>query len=414
MRILIVSPHFFPETFKCNDMAFELQRRGHDVSVMTAIPDYPKGEFFDGYGIFKRRREVVNGVKVHRSLIIPRGNGSSVRLALNYLSYTLFSSLKAVWFGLTRKYDVVLVHETSPVMVGIPAVIIKKMQKIPMHFWVLDLWPESLLAAGGIRNKRILNAFEKLTRWIYENSQKILISSKGFRRSIGAKGDFDHKIEYFPNWVDDVQCVSKEVPTLPEGFNVVFTGNIGDAQDFPHLLKTAELLKEYNINFIIVGDGRNRQYVENIVREKQLTKVKCLGRFPIESMSTFYEQANVLFLALKNSPIFSLTAPAKLQAYMSSGKPVVAMINGEGADLINEADCGWSVPAENSEALADLLLSLSNSDPKILVEKGLNGKFYSTQNFKFSSCIDNLERIIKVIGSEKIQTSSIAEFHHGI
>ena len=133
MKLLLVTPHFYPETFKCNDMAFELARRGHDVTVMTAIPDYPEGHFHRGYGVLRRRRERVNGVRVHRSLLISRHNGTAPWLALNYLSYTFFAFFKALWFGLTRRYDAVIVHETSPVMVGIPAVIVKKMQRIPLH-----------------------------------------------------------------------------------------------------------------------------------------------------------------------------------------------------------------------------------------------------------------------------------------
>lgn len=87
MKILLVSPHFYPEDFKCNDMAFELARRGHEVTVLSDIPNYPKGKFFDGYGVFRRRCEMVNGVKVIRALVIPRGNGGGVRLALNYMSF---------------------------------------------------------------------------------------------------------------------------------------------------------------------------------------------------------------------------------------------------------------------------------------------------------------------------------------
>ncbi len=376
-------------------MAFELQRRGHNVSVMTAIPDYPKGKFFDGYGIFKRRREVINGVKVHRSMIIPRGDGSAIRLALNYLSYTFFATIKAFWFGFTRRYDAIIVHETSPVMVGIPAVIIKRMHKIPMYFWVLDLWPESLSAAGGIKNRYIIGIFEKLTKWIYDNSNTILISSKGFRKSINQKGEYDHKIKYFPNWIDQIEPAEEVVLSYPRGFNIVFTGNIGDAQDFPHILEALKKLKGLPINFIIIGDGRNRQWVEKYIAEYGLTNVKCFGRFPIEFMPKFYRQADVLFLALKDNPIFSLTVPAKLQAYMSSGKPVVAMINGEGAELIKEADCGWSVPAENSDALAQLLIQLSKEDKAILVQKGENGKIFSKQHFQFKDCMDNLERVLQ-------------------
>lgn len=398
MKILIVTPHFFPENFKCNDMAFELQKRGHEVTVLTAIPDYPEGKFFPGYGISKKRREKINGVDVRRSLVIPRGKGSSIRIAINYISYTLFASIKSLWMALSNKYDVVIGHETSPVMVGIPGVIVKKIQKIPMLFWVLDLWPESLTAAGGIKNRYILRPFEKLTRWIYKNSNRILIGSKGYRVSINQKGDFDSKVHYFPNWVEDslIEAKSCYVPELPDGFNVMIAGNMGDAQDIPHVMEAALLLKNTGINFIFVGDGRKKEYIESFVENNGLEKqVYCIGRFPLESMPSLFSQATVLFMALKDIPIFSLTVPSRLQAYLSSGKPVVAMINGEGAELIKEADCGWSVSAENPEALAKLLLRLSKEDKDILKQKGMNGKHYSELHFNFKKSMDKLEFFIQ-------------------
>lgn len=395
MKILIVTPHFYPESFRCNEMAFELQRRGHKVSVMTAIPDYPAGKFFDGYGIFKKRREVINGVTIHRSMIIPRGSGRGRRIALNYLSYTFFASIKAFWFGITRKYDAVIIHETSPVMVGIPATIVSKMQRIPQLFWVLDLWPESLSAAGGINNKTILRIFDSLTRWLYKNSSKILIGSKGFKNSICKKGDFEEKIQYFPYWVDNIEASVEGAPLLPKGFNVVFTGNMGEAQDFNNVLETAKILKDNDyINFIFVGDGRKKKWIENFVKENNLHNVYCLGRYPLANMPEFYRRADILFLSLNSSPVFSLTVPAKLQSYMASGKPVVAMINGEGRDLIKEADCGWSVPAAHHKELADLILKLSKEDQQILRMRGENGKLYSELNYNFTKCIDKLEKML--------------------
>ena len=402
MRILLVTPHFYPENFKCNDMAFELSRRGHEVSVMTAIPDYPQGKFFDGYGVFKRRREIVNGVTVHRSLTIPRGKGGGVRLAVNYISYTFFASLQAIKIGLSKKFETIIVFELSPVLVGIPAMIVRKLQHVPVYFWVQDLWPESLTAAGGIKNKSILRFFEKITIWIYRHSEKILISSKGFRKSICAKGDFNHKIIDFPNWVDEVlQCCSENttwtvVPKLPAGFTVMFAGNMGDAQDLPSVMAAATALKDYpNIHFVFVGDGRKKEWVERYTKEYRLENtVHCLGRFPLEAMPYLFAQADVLFLSLKDNEIFSLTVPSRLQAYMFAGKPVVAMLNGEGRQVIDEAQCGYSVPAGDSQALAELLIRLSQEDKDVLRQKGSNSKRYSTEHYDFQTCINHLIRII--------------------
>ena len=311
------------------------------------------------------------------------------------MTYTFFSSLKAVWLGLFKKYDVVLVHETSPVMVGIPAIIVKKIKRIKSHFWVLDLWPESLTAAGGITNKYILGFFRSLSRWIYRNSDSILIGSKGFAESISKIGDFKSKCIYFPNWVDNVAKVSPmRIFEYPEGFNVVFTGNIGEAQDVEHILDAAERVRGTGINIILVGDGRKRKYAVEYVKTHGISNVFLPGSFPREAMSSIYDKADLLLLSLKRSHIFALTVPAKLQVYMDSGKPIVAMIDGESANLIKESDCGWSVPAEDSKALATLLLALSNESNIILSQKGKNGKKYSQEHFQFQKCIDNLEQLI--------------------
>lgn len=397
-RVLLVTQYFYPENFKANDMAFELAKRGYDVTVLTAIPNYPQGRFFDGYGLLKKRNEVLNGVKVIRTLLFPRRNGATKWMVLNYISFTFFSSLKALRLGITKKYDVILVHEPSPILIGIPAIIVKKIQKIPLHFWVLDLWPESLTAAGGIKNRNVLSFFNRLTKWIYRNSDTLMIGSKGFRQSIESKGNFSSKIDYFPNWVEDA-FISPEtglkIPTIPEGFNIMIAGNMGESQDLPHIMETAKLLRGTNINFVFIGDGRKKTFVEEFSRKNGLeNQIYCLGKFPPKYMPVFFNKADILFFALRKSPIFSLTVPSRLQAYMSSGKPIVAMIDGEGADLIKEAECGWSVPAEEPNELASLLSSLSKMNPEILMEKGKNGKIYSQNYFQFSKCMDHLENIM--------------------
>ena len=398
-KILICTNHFYPETFRCNDVAFELASRGYDVTVLTAIPDYPKGKYYDGYGVFRKRCETVNGVKVIRGFIIPRGNGGALRLLLNYLSYFISSIIISIFLGLFRKYDKVLIHETSPVMIGVSAVIVKKLRKCPLYFWVLDLWPESLQAAGGISNKRVLMAFEKLTTWIYKNSDKILISSKGFEESIVEKGDFKDKIIYFPNWADKALEVKGDykLPDMPSGFKVMFAGNIGEAQDFDHIMEAAKFLQdEKDIHFVFVGDGRKRSWVENYRDENRLhDTVHWVGRHPVEAMPAFFEQADVMLMTLKDVSIFSLTAPAKLQAYMSAGKPILAMMNGEGPRIIKEAACGYSVPASNSRALADTILELSRMSKEELQFLGQNGRLYQQTNFDLDKSIDHLVEILK-------------------
>ena len=423
MKILLITNHFHPEEFRCNDLAFELARRGHLVSVLTGIPDYPNGRFHKGYGIFRRRVERVNGVKVYHSFIIPRGDGRTLRLILNYVSLLLAQCWNSLWMGLFGQYDYVLVHETSPVMVGIPGVIVSTLSKAPMDFWVLDLWPESLQDAGGINNPKVLGFFSKMTTWIYKHSRKILVSSMGFKESICEKGDFEGKLVYFPNWADvalvstyntnvspdssksqenqkkNLLRISKEkgFPKLPEGFKVMFAGNIGEAQDMDNLMVAAlELKEEKDIHFCIVGDGRKRSWVEEFVKAHGLEDtVHLLGRHPIETMPAFFAAADVLLVTLKDSKIFNRTAPAKIQAYMNAGKPIAAMMNGEGPAVIAEAQCGYSVAAGNGKAFAALLKRMKGLDTEELAAMGAKGKAYCEENFAFSKAVETIEELLE-------------------
>ena len=400
MKVLLVTQYFYPENFKSNDIAIELTKKGHEVTVLTGLPNYPEGKIYNNYGFFKNTRENFQGVDIIRTWLVPRGKGGGIRLFLNYFSWAFFASIRALTLSFQQKFDVVLVHEPSPITQGFPAIVVSKIQKIPLHFWVLDLWPESLTSAGGVNNKMVLSLFEKMVKYIYNNSNKILISSKGFKESILAKGNYAHKLVYFPNWAEDSILKGNAdypIPELPKGFKIIFAGNIGMAQDVMSIVKAALILKDQlDIHFIFLGDGRSKPQLEQYVDENNLNQtVHFLGRFPLEAMKTFFTKADVLLVSLKDGLIFNLTVPAKLQAYMCTKTPILGMLNGEGAAIINEANCGFSANAGDSEGLAKEIIKLyemSNEERNVL---GLNGFEYFEKNFTMNKCIDSLELILK-------------------
>jgi putative glycosyltransferase len=396
MNILIVTQNFYPESFKSNDVAFDLVKKGHQVTVLTGIPNYPQGKYFEGYGLCKKRSEIVKGVKIIRSILVPRGKGNTIGLLLNYFSWFFFASFKILTFK--DAFDVILVHQTSPVLQGIPAFILKKRKKIPVYFWVLDLWPESLTSAGGVKNKYVLSFFSKIVTYMYKHADKILISSNGFRQSILEKGDFQNKIIYFPNWAEDVfkKEVQFNIPKLPDGFKVMFAGNIGEAQDLEHILKAVLKLKSISgIKFIFLGDGRKKEWVKEFVDKNNLQgSVFLMGRFPLQAMPAFFHEADVMLLSLKSELIFNLTVPARLQAYMSSSKPVIGMIDGEGAQLIKKAKCGYAVKASDSDALAEKIKYMYALRKDELIELGKNGKDYFEMYFSKEKCLNHLVDIL--------------------
>ncbi|MCG7280429.1 glycosyltransferase family 4 protein [Chryseobacterium taklimakanense] len=400
MNILIVTQYFYPETFKSTDLAFELQKRGHNVTVLTGIPNYPEGKVYASYGFFKNIKQQINGVKIERAWLLPRGNGGGIRLFSNYYTWAFFASLKALKLSLRNKYDAVIVHEPSPITQFYPALVVKKIQNTPIYFWVMDLWPESLEIAGGLKNRFILSYYRSLITRFYNHSKKILITSKGFRKSINEKGNFDSKIEYFPNWAEDVISNGDEnypIPDLPEGFKIMFAGNVGESQDMETIMEAALTLKNNKVvKFIIVGDGRKMQFVHDFINTHHLQDtVFTMGRFPVEAMSAFFSKSDLLLVSLKDDPIFNLTVPAKVQAYMSAGKPILAMLNGEGAEIVEEADCGFTVPASNSEKLVEQIMTALDMSKQLLSQKGDNGKKYYQKYFRMQECINNLETILK-------------------
>jgi len=322
-------------------------------------------------------------------------------MVASYVSYTMSSFFISLYLAVFRRFDYVLVHETSPVMIGIPGVVVSRIQKKPLLFWVLDLWPESLIEAGNIHNPWILGAFNKLTKWIYRHSDRILISSRGFEQSITAKGEDASKIVYFPNWSDQREATSNshERIAMPEGFVVMFAGNIGVAQDFDHIMEATLMLKEKkNIHFVIAGDGRKRTYLQDFIRDHHLENtVHWLGWFPQEKIRYLYSVADVMLISLKKGLATSLTLPAKIQSYMAAGKPIVAMLDGEGCRIIQEARCGISVNASDASALATAIVELSGTSDEKLKEMGENGKKYQEIHFQLDKAIEHLISILNNI-----------------
>lgn len=397
MKIVVVTQYFWPETFRINDLVAGLVERGHEVTVLTGIPNYPEGRFFSGYSFFLNLRQDYRGARVLRVPLIPRGRGGGVRLALNYLSFACCASLLAP-FICRGSYDLVFVYEPSPITVGLPALVLKKVKRAPLFFWVQDLWPESLSATGAVRNERALGLVAKMVRFIYARCDRILVQSSAFAPLIERHNVPAEKIVYFPNSVEKIYRPAEDseavsVQALPAGFRVVFAGNIGAAQDFGTILTAAERLKEHpHIQWIIIGDGRMLDWVREQVGSRGLAgSVHLLGRFPLEAMNGFFAQADALLVTLKRDPIFATTIPSKIQSYMACGKPIVAALDGEGARLVVESGSGLATPAEDPDALARSILALAALPQEERATMGQRGRAYCEENFERDMLIGKLE-----------------------
>jgi len=398
MRILVVTQYFWPENFRINDLVLALQEQGHYVEILTGKPNYPTGNFFEGYSFLSKRTEYWKGVKVNRSAIIPRGNSNGLKLILNYLSFAFFATIRS--FSIKGKFDKILVYEPSPITVGIPAIALKFRKRAKIYFWVQDIWPQSVTAAGGMENRFVLSLLNSLTKWIYKKSDKILIQSEAFREIILTQGVKKDKILFYPNSVEEFFKILPESEEykrfFPVGFNIVFAGNIGEAQDFENIVEAARIVANVQplIRWVILGDGRKKKFLEEKIVEYNLSEqIILLGSFPVEEMPNFFACADALLVTLKKDYIFSLTIPSKIQAYLACGKPLLASLDGEGARIINQANAGFVAETQNSKQLAEKALELYNTPKNILLQIGHNGRKYFESNFERNLLTNRLEEI---------------------
>lgn len=399
-RVLLVTQYFYPENFKSNDLAFELVKRGYKVDALVGIPNYPEGKYYEGYGILKKRHQVINGVNVYRCFQTPRGKGGW-RLPVNYFSFVLFGSLRVLFHLGWKKYDCIIGHEPSPIFQAYPALLLRWMQKIPFYYWIMDLWPDAMMSGGGVRNKHVLNWVDSMVKGIYNRSDKILITSKPFRRAICEKGDYDEKIIYFPNWSVDMsrgKDGSHIIPKLPKGFKIMIAGNLGGAQCLDKVAEVMMELKDVSeIKWVFVGDGSKKAWLDDFIEHNGLkNNAFTLGRYPAETMPAFFKQADAMLVTLKGGfRHLEMVVPARLQSYMSAGRPVLAMLGEGGAEIIKESGCGYVVPAGDSKALAQVIRDKVLTNKEEFEAMGTKGRKYYEANFKLDMCIDNLVRIIE-------------------
>lgn len=397
MRLLVVTQYFSPENFRINDLVAGMLARGHAVTVLTGQPNYPRGVFFDGYGWCGPRSEELHGAEVVRVPLIARGQGGAVQLAMNYLSFAFFASI-AARFRLRGPFDAIFVFEPSPVTVGIPAVVARRRFGAPILFWVLDLWPDSLVAAGMVRSTVLLRAVSWAVRWIYRQCARVLVQSRAFLEDVVRHGTAADRVRYFPNWIEPEYVSSAfeaaGISALPEGVRIVYAGNIGVAQGFPELLTAAERVAVLcpNVRWIIAGDGRMSAWLRDEVARRGLSeRVLFLGQQPSATMPALFGAADALLVSLKAAPVFARTIPGKVQSYLAAGKPVLAMLDGEGARVIAEARAGLCCAAGDVDGLVSHVQALVAMSPDERVEMGMRGRAYAMAEFGRETLFDRLE-----------------------
>lgn len=392
MHILAICQYYKPEPFNVSDICEELVRRGHDVTVVTGRPNYPDGDLYKGYEGSKRLNEIIEGVDVYRTRIIPRKK-RTVNRVLNYFSFPLLGKHRVR--HLKKNYDVVLVFQFSPVMMAKPGLFYAKCKHVPLLLYVIDIWPESLLAGGIGKDSLLYRWFSNVSKKIYSSADVLAVTSPSFDGYIANLTGKKVKAMYLPQYAEDIFLDASV--GLPEGYskkktNLTFAGNVGSAQSVETIIRAAALLEGYDeIVFHIVGSGSELNKCRALARDLNLNNVIFHGRKPLEDMPFYYGASDAMVATFSNTPTLALTLPRKIQSYMAAGLPIIGAVTGEAKCVIEEAKCGLCCKTEDYEGFAEVCIAFSKLTTEEKRRLGQSAKNYYEKHFSRQTFFESLE-----------------------
>ncbi|WP_397364215.1 glycosyltransferase family 4 protein [Olleya sp. R77988] len=404
MKILLVKQLFNPEpTAKSLDFAKELIARGHEVEVLTGFPSYPIGKIYKGYKQRLYKRETLEGVNLIRVPIYPDHSTSGLKRFLHYISYAISATFIGLW--LVKKPDVCFVYQGA-IPVAIPAIVLKKLRGVPFLYDINDLWPETVAASGMLSKPRALKIINKWCHWNYKNADFISVATPGFKKSLISKGVPENKLEIVPNWSRDV--ISDEA--LPKGIkekyfdenkiNILYAGNLGIVQSLKTILVTAKSLQEQKLDkvqFVFLGGGADEDNLKEFALKNDLKNVSFIPRVESSEVSKYLNTADFLLVHLNSDPLFEITIPSKILAYLKSGKPILMGLKGDASDILNNANAGYTFEPDNSVDLEIKLKKMISLNLDQIKKMGQNGKDYYKNNLSIISSVDKLEKNFKKI-----------------
>lgn len=404
MRILMLTQWFQPEQFfKGLPFAKELANLGHEVEVLTGFPNYPGGKVYDGYKIKFFQRELIEGIPVLRVPLYPSHNTSAIQRIANYLSFAVFAATLGTW--LVKPADVMYVYH-PPATIGLPALMLHLMRRIPFVYDIQDLWPDTLPATGMLDHKMALWCVEQWCRFIYSQAARIVVLSPGFKEILTKRGVPSDKIEIIYNWCEDSQiqtsgrneALSQKLG-LTDRFNILFAGTMGKAQALDAVLDAASLIAERlpKIQFVFVGGGVELSRLKQKVNDHNLRNILFLPRMPVSEIGAVLNLADVLLVHLKDDPLFSITIPSKTQAYMAAGRPILMGVRGDAQALVEEAGAGLACKPEDAQSIAAAVAQFFTMPRAALDQMGNNGKRFYERELAMNRGVKRFEELFKAV-----------------
>lgn len=405
MRILFITHYFQPEPnfFFGLPFAKELVRRRHEVQVITGFPNYPEGKIYKGYKLSFFQKETMDGIPVLRFPLFPSHDRSSLKRFLCYS--TLSASMASIAPWIVKSADVAYVVQ-GPATLGLPATVLKWLRRIPFVYNIQDLWPDSLLSTGMFKSKLGMRMLHDWCNFVYRRASKITVIAPGMKKKLIERGVPDNKIEVIYNWCDEsLICRDDKDPRLMkelnfEGkFNVVFAGNMGKAQALVAVIKAAQIIqqKSSDIQFVFIGSGVEVDNLKKLAQSLELNNVIFIPRKPVNEIGPILRMADVLFVHLRKDPLFAITIPSKTQAYLAMGRPILIGVDGDAAELVEQAGAGVACEPENPESIAakiEYLYHLNEDERKII---GLAASDYYDSRLSFKQAVKRYETVFSEI-----------------
>ena len=398
MRGLIISQYFWPENFKINELAVELNKN-FEIDVLTSYPNYPHGKLFEEFKKNRNRFSKYKEVNIIRIPQILRGRGNKLKISINYLSFLISSLIKILF--IKKKYDFIFVFAPSPIFVALAGILLSRRQKSKLYIWVLDLWPEILKELKIINSRLLIKILDYIVTYIYQNCDKVFVQSETFKKIISSKlkNKFKKRIVTIYSWSDKIsKSKLKFIKSKKDKWiKFLFTGNIGHSQNLILLLSVIKDLKKDKISgfqFIIVGSGRKKEQIKNFVKNNNLCDVVILKDFiSLKKLNKIIETSDVLYLSLIKGKYINSTIPAKFQTYLDYKKPILASIDGEVKKMIQDYKCGLvSLPDDKRQLKSNILRFINMSKNKKL--------YYSKNSSILSKSKFNKQKIISHLISE--------------
>ncbi|HIZ42131.1 MAG TPA: glycosyltransferase family 4 protein [Candidatus Gemmiger excrementigallinarum] len=400
-RILVVTQHFWPENFRINDIVEGFLQDGLEVDVLCGLPNYPKGEWFDGYGPQGPWEEHYGSAQVFRAKEWPRKGNTSLNIFLNYVSWPLYAA--AALDRLPGGYDAVFCFNTSPVLMCWPAIRYARKHKIPFTNYVLDLWPENLYSVLPVSNKLLRRIAQGVSDHLYKQADRLIAMSEPLQQRLCERtGKPKSAVAAIPQYCEDFYAVPQHDAALEERFagrfNLVFTGTFTPAQSLDMVLRAvleARAAGAENLHLLLVGDGMSRESLQTLAQELHAEDaVTFYGSVPAKEVPKFTALADALLISLSDSPDLGLTVPGKLASYMAAGKPILASMNGAGFAAVQQSGGGLVSPACDQHALAENMLRLTTMTETDRAALGAKAKEYYLAHYRRAELLRRLETFI--------------------